>query len=85
MEVATTGLSTIVLENVSMINHGTTMTQAIDSNIADTTNMKIIIKPPFFTVGATDVADATGDSTIWTQSFTSTANVLGLGVNPAVA
>jgi len=86
IEVGATGIDRmLILENVSMINHGTTMTQAIDSNITDTTNRKIIIKPPFFVVGATDVADATGDGTIWTQSFTSTANVLGIGVNVAVS
>lgn len=75
----------LIMEGVAMINSGTSLTQAIDSNITDTTNRKIIIKPPFFVVGADDVADATGDGTIWTQRFTATANVLGLGLNVAVS
>jgi len=75
----------IVIDGCTMINEGTTITQAIDSDIADTTYRKIIVKPPFIVVGATDVADATGDGTIWTERFTATANVIGLAINPAAA
>jgi hypothetical protein len=75
----------VMLENCVIVNHGTSLTQAIDSNITDTTARKIIVKGSFNTIGCTDVADATGDSTIFVPNPTSTANVIGLATNPAVA
>lgn len=75
----------IMMDQGIFINEGTTIDQAIDSDIADTTYRKIIIQPPIICVGATDVADATGDGTIWTERYTATANVIGLAINPAAS
>jgi hypothetical protein len=76
----------IVMENVAFIAGGTASpTQAIDSNLTSTTYAKIVIKPPLIVVGCDDVADATGDGTIFTERYSSTANVIGLGISPAVA
>lgn len=86
LRVDATGVDRILwLHNCIMVNHGTTMTQAIDSNITDSTNRKILITGRFTVVGATDVADATGDGTIFMERFTATANVLGLTINPAAS
>jgi len=76
----------VIMENVVFINEGTTMTQAIDSNITDTTYRKIVFKglPPFC-IGATDFADGTGDGTLWVYNPTTTQNIMCLGTNPAVA
>ena len=63
---------------------GTAITQAIDSNITDTTARRIFLHD-CVTQGATDVADATGDGTIWMNTHTETANVNGLATNVAVA
>jgi hypothetical protein len=82
-----TGIDRMLLikGNTTMINHGTTLTQAIDSNITDVTNRRIVIAGSLTVVNATDVADATGDGTIWVNRATATQNVIGLGINPAVS
>jgi hypothetical protein len=67
------------------LNTGTSLTQAIDSNIADTTARKILITGKSVSVGADDIADATGDGTIWTKPETATANAALLGINVAVS
>ena len=73
------------LEDVLIANHGTSLTQAIDSNITDTSARKVYVSGEFNTIGCTDVADATGDGTIFVKSPTTTANALGLAINPAVS
>ena len=75
----------IVMDNVAFIAGGTASPiQAIDSNLGSTTFAKIVIKPPLIVVGCDDVADATGDGTIFTERYTATQNVIGLGISPAV-
>ena len=74
-----------IFKNCFFHSHGTTLTQAIDSNITDTTNRQIFILGDSVSVGATDIADATGDGTIWFKPDTATANVALLGVNVAVS
>ena len=84
--IAATGIDRFaIFKNCFFHSHGTTLTQAIDSNISDTTNRQVFILGDSVSVGATDIADATGDGTIWFKPDTATANVALLGVNVAVA
>jgi len=73
------------LKDCVFVNSGTSLTQAIDSNITDTTARKIVVTGDFLVVGADDVADATGDGTIFLKQETETENLIGLAVNPAVS
>ncbi len=87
IEVSATGIDRglIFKGSTDFISYGTALTQAIDSNITDTTNRRIIFDHIPVTAGCTDVADATGDGTIWFNPATATANAAGLAVNFAVA
>lgn len=86
VEIAATGIATgyAIFDDCKFLNSGTTLTQAIDSNIVDTTAKKVLLSGNTFSVGATDIADATGDGTIWFRPDTATANVALLGTNVAV-
>lgn len=65
--------------------HGTsTLTQAINSDLTGV-NRRIILMGSTFSVGATDIADAAGDGTIYFRPETATANVALLGANVAVS
>jgi hypothetical protein len=86
IKVAADGLDRFLwLEDTLIANHGTSLTQAIDSNITDTSARKIYVTGEFNTIGCTDVADATGDGTIFVKSPTTTANAVGIAINPAVS
>lgn len=65
--------------------HGTsTLTQAINSDLTGV-NRRIILMGSTFSIGATDIADAAGDGTIYFKPDTATANVALLGANVAVS
>lgn len=85
IKVSATGIDRFAWFNDCVFHsHGTTITQAIDSNITDSTNRQIWLTGNTVVIGATDVADATGDGSIWFRPDTATANVALIGTNIAV-